>query len=188
MGHLGPDGRPYQEEEQERLKRALFALNQEIGILPVSMLDLPTLKVWHFRLCAEIERMQPGILRTTDITFGSWYGTVPALIEQKVQTLLRTVRMQTEAIDQALHGPDEKLETVVELGCMLHVELIRIHPFADGNGRVARVAQSWAHRRFGLNLASFPERTPYLAALNRALYTNQLEPLKALTLLNLDLQ
>ena len=184
MGHLGPDGRPYQEEEQERLKRALFALNQEIGILPVSTLDLPTLREWHVRLCAEVERMQPGILRTTDITFGSWYGTVPARIEKEIQTLLGAVREQTDAIDQALQDPDEQLPAVVELGCMLHVELIRIHPFADGNGRIARVAQSWAHRRFGLNLVSFPERTAYLAALNRALYTKQLEPLKTLTLLN----
>ncbi len=31
----------------------------------------------------------------------------------------------------------------VELGAILHNKLVRIHPFADGNGRTSRVAMNW---------------------------------------------
>ncbi len=31
----------------------------------------------------------------------------------------------------------------VELGALAHVKLVQIHPFTDGNGRVARVVMNW---------------------------------------------
>ena len=187
MGHLGPDDRPYDVEEQERLARALFELTAEISVSPALRLDVPTLLGWHRRLSAGIGRMHPGAFRETDITFGSWYGIVPALIPDRVQVLLSDIGLQIETFEQErpFAGAQEQLSTVIRIGCQLHLELIRIHPFADGNGRLARLAQNWTHRRFGLALVSFPERKAYLSALNRALYTNHLELLETLTLLSM---
>lgn len=39
---------------------------------------------------------------------------------------------------------------VVELAAMAHGEWVRIHPFADGNGRTARMLGNWILVRYGL--------------------------------------
>lgn len=38
----------------------------------------------------------------------------------------------------------------VELAAVVHGELIRIHPYANGNGRVARTLANWVAMRYGL--------------------------------------
>ena len=42
------------------------------------------------------------------------------------------------------------LVAVLEVGAIAHGELARIHPFANGNGRIARLLANWAFVRYGL--------------------------------------
>jgi hypothetical protein len=61
---------------------------------------------------------------------------------------------------QELHG-------VLTYCASLHGEWIRIHPFANGNGRIARLWANWAGLRYGLppfvTIKPRP-RHPYAAA------------------------
>jgi hypothetical protein len=49
-------------------------------------------------------------------------------------------------------GPADapQLSAVISLCGLLHGEWVRIHPFANGNGRVARTLANWAALRYGL--------------------------------------
>jgi len=52
------------------------------------------------------------------------------------------VREETRKVFQWYYSVKKKLHPI-ELGAILHNKLVRIHPFADGNGRTARVAMNW---------------------------------------------
>ena len=184
MGHLGSDGRPFAREELERLERALFLLTRTISEQPPARLDVHLLKDWHRQLSADHPRMTPGMFRSGDITFGTFYGAPPAFIESQTRQLLSDVEDQIGDLDLRTHSePQTRLfDAVVALGCTLHVSLIRIHPFVDGNGRLSRLAHLWVHRRFGYKPPAFTDRASYLAALNRALYRGELDLIKLLTL------
>ncbi len=53
---------------------------------------------------------------------------------------------RTSAIKQSLAG----IEEVVRIGAWAHYKLVRIHPFADGNGRTARLMTDLIFKRAGL--------------------------------------
>ena len=45
---------------------------------------------------------------------------------------------------------ENELFAVIELAALAHGEWVRIHPFAHGNGRVARIWANWVAIRYGL--------------------------------------
>jgi hypothetical protein len=58
----------------------------------------------------------------------------------------------------------------VELAALLHYKFVRIHPFDDGNGRVARLLMNYVLIREGYLPAIIPskDKSQYLMALNKA--------------------
>jgi len=52
------------------------------------------------------------------------------------------IRKEMRKVFQWYYFAKKKLHPV-ELGAILHNKLVRIHPFADGNGRTARVVMNW---------------------------------------------
>ena len=62
----------------------------------------------------------------------------------------------------------EVLADVVQLCTFSHGEWVRIHPFANGNGRTARVWANWVALRYGLpafvQIKPRPEGLAYQAA------------------------
>ncbi len=45
---------------------------------------------------------------------------------------------------------DQDLDDVIELAAWAHAEWVRIHPFANGNGRTARMWANWILIRYGV--------------------------------------
>jgi Fic family protein len=68
----------------------------------------------------------------------------------------------------AMPADDRELHAVLAMCAALHGEWVRIHPFANGNGRSARVWANWAALRYGLppfvRLRPRPEGLAYAAA------------------------
>jgi Fic family protein len=66
--------------------------------------------------------------------------------------------------------PDDarRLAAVVQLAGLAHGEWVRIHPFANGNGRTARLWVAWVAARYGLplflRLKPRPAATQYAVA------------------------
>ncbi len=78
---------------------------------------------------------------------------VPAVLED-FQTRVQTVsaRLDLEipvGLDPSLLTPIQ-LHGILTLCAVLHGEWVRIHPFANGNGRTARLWANWAALRYGL--------------------------------------
>lgn len=75
------------------------------------------------------------------------------------------VRELTEALN---HPPPETPNVV--LAAMAHLNLVMIHPFSDGNGRMARCLQTLVLARSGLLAPPFASIEEYLGRNTRAYY------------------
>jgi Fic/DOC family len=84
-------------------------------------------------------------------------GNVPGVLAERVAAELRrfeeSLTRRIEKLD--VEGRGDVSETaavlkVVELAAFAHGEWVRIHPFADGNGRTARILGNWILVRYGL--------------------------------------
>lgn len=86
---------------------------------------------------------------------GDYEGTTPADVPRAVNRFLDSVRVAIARLDGVI-GPDEAPTTIAELDGILrlaglaHGEWVRIHPFANGNGRTARLWANWVLARYGL--------------------------------------
>ncbi|MGQ0797665.1 MAG: Fic family protein, partial [Methanobacteriota archaeon] len=58
----------------------------------------------------------------------------------------------------------------VELAALVHLKFVTVHPFADGNGRVARLLMNFVLHERGYPMLNIPYegRARYYAALERA--------------------
>ena len=177
MGVLGSDGRPYSPEDQKRLYRALFLLEQRCLVVSIAALDIPLLQEWHTQLSAGLSRMQPGQLRRSEITFGSQFGTAPERIVGELEALI--ARHHQVLAHWTDTSPDE--DTVLYHATWLHAELLRIHPFWDGNGRLSRLIQSWLCWKHDQTAPNYADRPAYIGGLNRYHHTRNLSLLMEVT-------
>lgn len=98
-------------------------------------------------------RGEPG-LEKIQVRVGVHYGVDPAEVakelaefERKLHALLR----ELDAMLPAGQEPDaDQFAAVVDLCAWVHAEWIRIHPFANGNGRTARLWANFIAMRYGL--------------------------------------
>ena len=82
---------------------------------------------------------------------GVWFGSVLA----EVEGLLRGVRAALDQLDALVpvgSAPVDPsyLHSVLSLCAVIHGEWVRIHPFANGNGRMARLWVACISLRYGL--------------------------------------
>ena len=119
------------EEEARRylanLKECLSLITQEIGA--GRCIQSPVDLFLMFRVIdPETWQRHPNQYRRTLVQFGPFMAPEPARIESLVENLFANL--------EELHHPALK-------AIYLHHELVRIHPFLDGNGRVSRMAKNW---------------------------------------------
>lgn len=79
-------------------------------------------------------------------------------------------RLRVAVNDAAALSDDETYElSALRVSLWAHTEVIRIHPFEDGNGRTSRLLLDVLLVRFGLRPVSFDiVREEYIAALEAA--------------------
>jgi fido (protein-threonine AMPylation protein) len=123
---------------------------------------------WHRRLYRGVKLPVPyyaGEPRDSDpacpelqgyeVAVGTARGTpselVPAALRSFEASAQRAVAPLDAAIAPARQPSDgRRLHGVLSLCAVLHGEWVRIHPFANGNGRTARLWANWAALRYGL--------------------------------------
>jgi hypothetical protein len=70
---------------------------------------------------------------------------------RRFEAKLRTLVAQMDELLPVGHEPDtDQLAAIVDLCAWVHAEWIRIHPFANGNGRTARLWANSLAMRYGL--------------------------------------
>jgi Fic family protein len=69
---------------------------------------------------------------------------------------------------------------VLTTAALVHAKWVEIHPFANGNGRTARLWANWVPMRYGVppfvRLRPRPEGLPYATASRQALCEGDHEP------------
>ena len=88
----------------------------------------------------------------TDVEFGNFHGTRHMEVPAAFDTLCRDCGRMTAKLDRLrdqLDSADFDRE-VLKVAAYLHCEIIRIHPFVNGNGRTARICLNYFARRYGL--------------------------------------
>jgi fido (protein-threonine AMPylation protein) len=141
---------------------------------------------WHRALYAGVKLPEPyyaGEIRDSDPQFPELYGyevrvggalgvpseDVPdelARLETRIQAVCSRL---DAAIPSGAPPPDDAtLRAVVAACANVHGEWVRIHPFANGNGRTARLWATWIGLRYGLPpfilVKPRPGGEPYAAA------------------------
>ncbi|HEV3312251.1 MAG TPA: Fic family protein [Chloroflexota bacterium] len=89
------------------------------------------------------------------VRVGISYGTPPGLVAgallQFVDQMRRGVALLDPVIPIGLPPQTTgELRGVINLAANAHGEWVRIHPFAHGNGRTARIWANWIMVRYGL--------------------------------------
>ena len=80
-----------------------------------------------------------------------------------------TSSLMSDLVDWYRNEEQQGKLSVVELAALLHYRYIRIHPFEDGNGRIARLLVNYTLHRYGYPMIVIPttDRSNYLDALNK---------------------
>jgi fido (protein-threonine AMPylation protein) len=90
-----------------------------------------------------------------EVRVGQYPGVPSADVPAALKAFEGQLQEVVSAVDSAISGDDgpqslEQLLTVVDLCAGAHGRWVQIHPFANGNGRVARIWANWCAMRYGL--------------------------------------
>ncbi len=98
-------------------------------------------------------RGQPGI-ETTRVWVGSHEGVPPGAVAQELAAFEQTLQRVVAALDarypRGRELDNDGLAAVIDVCTWAHAEWVRIHPFANGNGRTARIWANALLMRYGL--------------------------------------
>ena len=98
-------------------------------------------------------RGEPG-LENVQVKVGPYYGVDAADVAgalAEFETRLQTLVAELDSLLPAGREPDaDHLAAILDLCAWAHSEWVRIHPFANGNGRTARLWANWIAMRYGL--------------------------------------
>lgn len=103
-----------------------------IDALPDRDLCVEDLFTWHRRWLGNVYDWA-GQLRTVNVSKGGFLFANAALIPQLLQTFERDCLVRFTPC----HGLQD--ETLIDAIAVTHVEIILIHPFREGNGRLSRL-------------------------------------------------
>jgi len=163
-GDAVPDPR-----DEDRMALACYARAMDhVGVMaddPVfRWLDRVILDL-HFDACYFQRDKDPGRYRQGGIEVTSPHGGPPAYVgppHKEVPKLMREVVRWLDRGNADSH--------VVVRGAMAHLHLVSVHPFRDGNGRIARIVQSLVLALEGLLQPEFVSIEEYLGRNTDAYY------------------
>jgi hypothetical protein len=156
---------PEWDKDRPRLRQNLGQVLKEI-VRAAGQREVPTLETarhWQSRMMEDLDvpdrryvgafRGEPGLERM-QVRVGAIYGVDSvevseelARFEKKLQALVAEMDVLLP-VDQELDA--DQLAAIIDLCAWVHAEWIRIHPFANGNGRTARLWANSLAVRYGL--------------------------------------
>lgn len=100
-------------------------------------------------------RLAKPYLRDYNVAVGGHKGTDSREVDSETATFQselerRVNRLDLVVPDGAHPSTDQQIDDVIELAAWAHAEWVRIHPFANGNGRTARMWANWILMRYGM--------------------------------------
>jgi Fic family protein len=174
--------------DSPRLTDNLFALLRRLSRQATDR-QPPTLdeaRSWHAELMAGLEVPNPAYvgrfrgepsLETVGVRIGRRFGSPPDDVVDELERFITHLRDVIAYLDELIpigNVPDgDTFDAVIDVCGWAHAEWVRIHPFANGNGRTARLWANVIAMRYGLppfvRLRPRPEADTYAGAGARAM-------------------
>jgi hypothetical protein len=134
---------------------------------------------------------QGGELKTYQVAVDQVEAVRPGRVRSEMSLFGRRMGEKVAALDPLIPPkapPEGREHQAIALCAWAHGECIRIHPFADGNGRMARAVLLWLATRYGLpifiDLRPRPSGSTGYADASRASVTDR-HQLMEITLTNM---
>jgi Fic/DOC family len=93
-------------------------------------------------------------LEGCDVEVGGYDGVKSSLVAEALKSFEETLQDAVQSLDDLIAPGQEldndQLAAAIELCAWAHSEWVRIHPFANGNGRTARLWSNYIAMRYGL--------------------------------------
>ena len=93
-------------------------------------------------------------LETIGVRIGPHEGVPPSRVKKKLEEFEHTLQEVLSKLDKHYAKGSELdtdgLQAVIDVAAWAHAEWVRIHPFANGNGRTARLWANYVLIRYGL--------------------------------------
>jgi len=156
---------PHWDEDSPRLQRNLGKVGASIE-RDAAKRTRPTVaaaKRWHAQIMAGLAVDKPETigrfrgergLERCGVHVNGVYGSAPWEVAGELAVFESTLQRAVAGLDakfpQADCLDDDGLSAVIELAAWVHAQWVRIHPFANGNGRTARLWANLILMRYGL--------------------------------------
>jgi Fic family protein len=155
-------------EETQRIIAAYGQAMDRVAVLaddPHFEWTSQTILDLHFLVCHPQPEARPGRLRDGSVVVTRGAGREPYRppMSNSVPNLVKELATWLQSGESTRHP--------VVRAAMAHLNLVSIHPFRDGNGRVARVVQSLVLAKEGLLRPELVSIEPYLARHTREYYS-----------------
>lgn len=137
-----------------------------LGEQPSFDIDETLVRSLHFMVQSYDLDRSPGVYRTSDVSVvdeSSQSVTYQAPPADQLGNLMGAY------VDSLAMLDDEGVDAIIQ-GAMAHLNLVMIHPFREGNGRISRVMQSLLLYRGGVDEAQFVSIEEYLGRHTREYY------------------
>ena len=155
---------PDWDEDSPQLRHNLSAILEEI-VDGADQRETPTVEIarrWQRRFMRGLKaepryvgafRGEPGLERT-GVKIGAFRGASAAQVSSELKRFETRLKAAVKQVDRAIPvgavlNPDQ-CDAVIDLCAWAHAEWVRIHPFANGNGRTARLWANFLALRYGL--------------------------------------
>lgn len=156
---------PNWDEDSPQLRQNLTAVLQEI-VQAAEQRVTPRLEAarrWHILLMEGLDvpdsrylgafRGEAG-LETVQVRVGASYGVDSAHVAEELkrfESKIQTLMAELDGLLPIGQEPDaDQLSAIIDLCAWVHAAWMRIHPFANGNGRTARLWANSVAMRYGL--------------------------------------
>lgn len=156
---------PDWDEDSPELRRNLAALLRSVRLDATQRkpITVETARGWQREIMRDLQpddpsyvgafRGEPGLELVqvhVDGRYGVRAGDVPSTLRDFDQRLQAVVRYLDDLIPPTSQPNADQVAAIVELCAWVHAEWVRIHPFANGNGRTARLWVNSLALRYGL--------------------------------------
>jgi Fic family protein len=155
---------PDWDEDSPKLRRNLRVILEGIAVRADER-KIPTVETarrWQQLLMEGLnaESRYVGVFRgevgleSIGVKVGDHYGVHPSQVAAELRRFEEILQAVVAQLDEDLpvgKEPDaDELAAVIDLCAWAHAEWVRIHPFANGSGRTARLWANFLTRRYGL--------------------------------------
>ncbi len=161
LAHQAPDWDADSPQLRSNLRQVLHGIRADM--LARQRPTLAWARKWHAGCMAGLQvpkpahvgrfRGEPG-LKTCRVDVQGMPGTAPAKLAAELKRYEQRLRRAVAALD-ARYPSNETLDedglaATIDLAAWAHAEWVRMHPFANGNGRTARLWANGLLMRYGL--------------------------------------